>query len=294
MSNASRGTRVVSAGDWVRMKRLLGARNNGYSADGYLDPTSSNFNKDVAPTTSLQIPYGLPIHVFPVGGSSKIRRPASNWIDNVAFRYGDIVFSSQQGVNQSGSLIEALRFCTCTKTNLANKDVICRKCLTRKPEGQQQGGQEGGGGERGTYVILDWTTSRGNPFDANNAFLQPACFMLSTVSLTLPYTFDPCTNSFSFSFTNITNLENVTQITIRATTTGGIPYSFIPFTLTDFSIVGGGSIDNIVGFDIFSGSITLSVSLLTTSSIITVNANDPEVPFCSLVDICIQVVLPPT
>lgn len=149
MSNASRGTRVVSAGDWVRMKRLLGARNNGYSSDGYLDPASPNFNKDVIPITSLQNPYSLPIHVFPVGGNSKIRRPASNWIDNVGFRYGDIVLSSQQGVNQSGSLIEAQRFCNCTKTNLANKDVVCRKCLTGKPQGQQQVPgypQQGGGG----------------------------------------------------------------------------------------------------------------------------------------------------
>lgn len=153
MSNASRGTRVVSAGDWVRMKRLLGARNNGYSNDGYLDPTSPNFNKDVVPTTSLQNPYSLPIHVFPVGGNSKIRRPTSNWIDNVAYRYGDIVLSAQQGVHQSGSVITAQRFCTCTKTNLANKDVVCRFCSTRKPEGEQQVTQGGGGGGGGGQEI---------------------------------------------------------------------------------------------------------------------------------------------
>jgi hypothetical protein len=286
MSNASRGTRVVSAGDWVRMKRLLGARNNGYSGDGYLNPASANFNKDVAPTTSLQVPYGLPIHVFPVGGNSKIRRPTSNWIDHIGFKYGDIVLSSQLGVHQPGSLIEAQRFCSCTKTNLANKDVVCRSCSTRKPQGQQQetGYRGGNGGNGGGNIVLDW-----QGFDANESEVSPVCFKIQTGSLLLPLTFDPCVGSFSFSFSNLVNIGNVAFITVYADGPGSTPYDF---SLTNFSISGGGTIDSVN--PAVPGQVEIRVTGITSSTVITVTSDDAERnPICVISDICIQSILPP-
>jgi hypothetical protein len=154
MSNASRGVNGVSAGDWVRLKRLQGSRSNGYSSNGLLNPTSPIFNKDVAPTTSLQVPYGLPIHVFPVAGSSKIRRPASNWTDHIAFKNADVVFSKQASPDNATTVLTRYRLCDCTKTNLADKDSVCRRCLTRRPQGELQETNEGvGGGDTRDHAI---------------------------------------------------------------------------------------------------------------------------------------------
>lgn len=120
MSNAQAQTRGLSAGDWVRLKRLTGA----------LKYKTVNLatNKDIAPTAHPQLPYHLPIHVFKAVGTSKTRRTASNWIDYKASQTADYVLSSATA--SSSTLLTSVRVCDCTNpTTLNVKAGICTKCV---------------------------------------------------------------------------------------------------------------------------------------------------------------------
>ncbi len=133
MSNMQRGTRGMSASDWVRMKRLQGARSNAYdytmgnvSVKGVLST-----NKDVSPPQMIQQPIhntNAAIKVYPVVGTSKIRRPASNWTDYVASQTADYVLSSHAGVGQTSIVNKQTKLCRCTTTTATTKKGICTKC----------------------------------------------------------------------------------------------------------------------------------------------------------------------
>lgn len=120
MSNAQTQTRGLSAGDWVRLRRLNGARN--YKS------VNLNTNKDINPTVHPQLPYHLPIHSFKVVGTSKIRRPVSNWIDYKASQTADYILSS--ATTNSSTLLKSVRVCDCANpTTLNVKKGICTKCV---------------------------------------------------------------------------------------------------------------------------------------------------------------------
>ena len=132
-SNAQQGTRGLSAGDWIRLKRLRGARQNGYSnssTDGLLTPSSPVYNKDISPTTPGQFVPGLnsAINVFRTVGTTKYRRPASNWTDYVASQTADFVTSSQEAITGTSVKNTVTKLCSCTATTLTTKTGICTKC----------------------------------------------------------------------------------------------------------------------------------------------------------------------
>lgn len=131
-SNAQQGTRGLSAGDWIRLQRLKGSRSNGYSytsnsvsVDGVLTT-----NKDINPPNSSQflVHNNSAINVFDAVGTSKIRRPASNWTDYLASQTADFVLSRQAGVNQTSITNTVTKLCSCTSTTLSTKTGICTKC----------------------------------------------------------------------------------------------------------------------------------------------------------------------
>lgn len=133
MSNAQQGTRGLSAGDWIRLQRLRGARQNGYSTsstNGLLTASSPVYNKDISPTPFPQYSPGLnsAINVFRSVGTSKIRRPASNWVDFVASQNADYIISSQNAT--TGTSIKNVRttLCNCTSAVVNTKTGICTKC----------------------------------------------------------------------------------------------------------------------------------------------------------------------
>lgn len=134
MSNMQRGTRGLSAGDWVRLQRLRGARANGRSyTEGNVSVAGVlTTNKDVVPPQSSQIPIAntnTAINVFPVVGTSKIRRPASNWTDFVASQTADYILSSQAATTGTSVKNSQTKLCSCaTPTVLATKVGICTKC----------------------------------------------------------------------------------------------------------------------------------------------------------------------
>lgn len=134
-SNAQQGTRGLSAGDWIRLQRLRGARANGYSnafTSGVLTSTSAIFNKDVVPPQPDQVPINNTngaIYVYPVVGTSKIRRAASNWTDYVASQTADYILSSQAATTGTSVKNVQTKLCNCVEpTVLATKKGICTKC----------------------------------------------------------------------------------------------------------------------------------------------------------------------
>lgn len=134
MSNAQTQTRGLSAGDWVRLKRLVGARSNGYSTgstNGLLTASSPIFNKDVIPTVNRQLPYSLPIHSFKVVGTSKIRRTASAWTDYRASQTADYVLPKVfQLISpaQRGNL-GVVKICNCSSVPFEVSYAGCTKCV---------------------------------------------------------------------------------------------------------------------------------------------------------------------
>lgn len=122
MSNAQRGTRGLSAGDWVRLKRLRGART--YSS------VNLATNKDIAPTTVPQFDVSLngAINVFRTVGTSKTRRTASNWIDYKASQVADYVLTSQTETTGTSVTNTLVKLCDCTTTTPSTKVGICTKC----------------------------------------------------------------------------------------------------------------------------------------------------------------------
>ena len=132
-SNAQQGTRGMSASDWIRMKRLQGARANAYTY------TSGNVtvngvlttNADIAPPQSLQQNIhnsNGAIKVFPVAGCSKIQRPASNWIDYRASQTADYILSSQAATTGTSVQNTVVKICSCASSTLNTKQGICTKC----------------------------------------------------------------------------------------------------------------------------------------------------------------------
>jgi hypothetical protein len=111
-SNIQRGTRGLSAGDWVRLKRLNGAR---------------TFTTDVTTNPEPHIEVNSARRVYTEFGTSKIRRPASNWTEFVASQTADYVLETPSGSCGVGKALTVHKVCTC-KTTSAIKHTVCMIC----------------------------------------------------------------------------------------------------------------------------------------------------------------------
>jgi hypothetical protein len=123
MSNAQQGTRGLSAGDWVRLQRLRGSRT--------YNSVNLSTNKDIAPPQSSQfeIHNSSPIMVFPVVGTSKVRRTASNWVDYIASQTSDFVVTSQNSSTNPGVRNTVTKLCNCSPPSYSVKKTgQCRIC----------------------------------------------------------------------------------------------------------------------------------------------------------------------
>ena len=122
MANLQRGTRGMSASDWIRMKRLRGAST--------YQTVNLNTNKDIVPTQFPQneIHNYSAINVFPVVGTSKIRRTASNWIDYKASQTADYILYSQAATTGTSVKRIQTKLCDCSTTAFNTKQGICTNC----------------------------------------------------------------------------------------------------------------------------------------------------------------------
>jgi hypothetical protein len=118
-SNIQAGTRGLSAGDWVRLKRLRGAREFQNDKDG--DVTNPS-------PLLLETTKGAR-KVFTEFGTSNIRRPASSWTDYVASQKADYVLEGQSSETKSRTLTSN-KLCSCVTTNAIKHTGLCVKCMT--------------------------------------------------------------------------------------------------------------------------------------------------------------------
>jgi hypothetical protein len=101
-SNNQRGTVGLSAGDWIRLKRLQGAR-------GY-DTTLAN-NTDVDVPTVGQTAHSVPMLNPKHTGGSRIRRTNEQWINYRASQTGDYVQNTTLDTCQYPRILYPLRIC---------------------------------------------------------------------------------------------------------------------------------------------------------------------------------------
>jgi len=116
-SNIQRGTVKLDASDWTRLKRIGGTRGI---------ETVISTNKDITnpqpKSTALVNTNSL---AYPGFGTSRIRRPASNWIDYKAFNSSDYPIQSNRDNNAVTVTIN--RLCVCA-TSSYTKQGICSLC----------------------------------------------------------------------------------------------------------------------------------------------------------------------
>jgi hypothetical protein len=122
MANAQQGTRGLSAGDWVRLKRLRGAKTYG--------SVNLATDKDISPPQFPQQYYiAGAINVFSTTGTSKIRRTASSWTDYRASQTADFVLTSQAATTSPSVTNTVTRLCDCATPSYSVKKLgICTKC----------------------------------------------------------------------------------------------------------------------------------------------------------------------
>lgn len=122
MSNGQMQTRGLSAADWTRLKRLNGAKN--------YKNVNLDTDVDINPPTQPQLPYGRPIQVYRTVGTSKIRRPASDWIAYKASQTADYPTPSGRIIPSvdAGTVQVMTRLCSCNNYLLETKLAGCSKC----------------------------------------------------------------------------------------------------------------------------------------------------------------------
>jgi sugar lactone lactonase YvrE len=123
-SNIQRGTRKMDASDWIRLKRLNGAR------DYVLDQASNN---DVTnpPPTDCCVSTDNNRMDRPEFGISKIRRPASNYTQFKAWGAADYILESK---TLEGKVLAGAKLCDCTPTNPIKHNPTCIFCTHDKIE----------------------------------------------------------------------------------------------------------------------------------------------------------------
>jgi len=126
---AKQSTRGMSAGDWVRLQRLRGARSYAQSNNMMVPTPDLVDNADIAPTPFPQLSYKPGMGVFKVVGTSKTRRTASQWTDFVASQSVDFVTTSQTAINGVAVTETVTKLCDCSSAPMPMKDIVCKKCV---------------------------------------------------------------------------------------------------------------------------------------------------------------------
>ena len=132
---ASQGTRGLSAGDWIRLKRLNSSVGYGMisgavsknNAIGNANSAVFLLNKDISPPEASQIPRSTPMLIpYEAAGKPKILRPASNWTDYVASQTGDFFTAGTTSATNPAMIQTRIKICDgSTDSNFyANKPAL--------------------------------------------------------------------------------------------------------------------------------------------------------------------------
>jgi hypothetical protein len=115
-SNIQRGPTRMDAGDWIRMKRLAGAKMY----------KTQNTKDTVNPSPRLEPESGR--RVYTEFGISKIRRVASDWTNYVASQTGDYVLENTNPSNGIGKQLTVYKVCSCQTKSAIKHNWKCPTC----------------------------------------------------------------------------------------------------------------------------------------------------------------------
>jgi hypothetical protein len=119
-SNVQRGTLKMDAGDWIRLKRLGGAR--------YMYSNNTPVSKEITnPDPRLETREGGR-RVYTEFGTSRIRRPASNYTDYKASQVADYVLQTHVGTCGVRQGLTGISVCQCTSRSAISHNGLCVKC----------------------------------------------------------------------------------------------------------------------------------------------------------------------
>jgi hypothetical protein len=129
-SNVQRGTLKMDAGDWTRIKKLNGARGNMYVNYGAASPAPPPLLTGITNPPQVNCcAIKTSRHVYPEFGTSKIRRPASNYTDYKASQIVDYVLQSSSGTCGPGQSLNATRVCDCAiSKSVISHNGLCVAC----------------------------------------------------------------------------------------------------------------------------------------------------------------------
>lgn len=122
-SNFQRGTVKLDASDWTRLKRLGGSRD--FQAN-----VVSGGNADVTnPTTEIFSTVVTDSKRVPEFGTSRTRRPASNYTDFVAAGNSD--YATQSNLNNTVTVV-IKSICNCRSPYFYTKVGLCPGCMSNR------------------------------------------------------------------------------------------------------------------------------------------------------------------
>jgi hypothetical protein len=123
-SNNQRGTVGLSAGDWIRLKRLQGVS----GARSYATTIATNTDVDVP--TFPQDTHSVATLIKKHTGASRIRRTAGQWIDYRASQTADVVQIFNFDSCEMPRLAFPIRVCDCADDGIQPGPKLAgtRKC----------------------------------------------------------------------------------------------------------------------------------------------------------------------
>lgn len=125
-SNVQRGTRKIDAGDWIRLKRLAGAKNLNVTLASNRDIT----NPPPAPCCVSTDNNRMERAEF---GTSRFRRTASVYIDYKAAQAADYVVEGPRDFG-GGKILTSIRICNCATADPNKHNPLCLVCKNDKVE----------------------------------------------------------------------------------------------------------------------------------------------------------------
>lgn len=137
MSNSQMQTRGMSASDFIRMKKLRAMRQYYTSQQTSYQDSVVGSNKDINTPPTPQVAYKLPMHHFKTVGTSKIRRPASDWTAFKASQTMDFPTHTNNVPTFDGTIGTqqyTTRLCDCNNYVLNTKVAGCTKCTVNTKE----------------------------------------------------------------------------------------------------------------------------------------------------------------
>ena len=119
-SNIQRGPRRMDASDWTRMRKLVGSK---------VKPGSTNNDITNPAPVNCCVSTKNNRHVYSEFGTSKIRRPASNYTDYIASQTADFILE-ETNASTGAKILNQRQICSCTNTInvMKGRYGICRKC----------------------------------------------------------------------------------------------------------------------------------------------------------------------